>query len=339
MLQIAATSPAYTDRDRFELTVLPTFVNHDVGNVKTSVTSVGKLGFSVAAGGTGADGIGFAYKTSPNLLYEGGLLLGTGLAKISDAARGSLPTVSDDDFATVTGGVPAMQQPGPWAAQQTVATFNDSLAVVAAAGPRASGHLRLRRPGARRLRHPALHDSQYRRHGAHGLRAGWFCDWDIDGGTYDTNMTGFDAARNLGYVYDTGSGPTLYIGTRVLNAAGATSCRGITNDQAFAPDWGVYDGFSDTEKWEALSGGVVHPAAGPTDISLLLATGPFTVAAGDSVEVGFAFLGGDDLAALRVNADAAALKWEHLHSGVPVSAVRPGRGARGRGRPPALADG
>jgi hypothetical protein len=36
------------------------------------------------------------------------------------------------------------------------------------------------------------------------------------------------------------------------------------------------------------------------------------------VEVGFAFLGGDNLADLQANADAAALKWQHLHSGTPV---------------------
>ena len=128
MLAVTTASPAYTDRDRFQLTVLPTFVNHDIGNVKTSVTSVGKLGFSVVAGGSGADGIGFAYKTSPNLLYEGALMIGTGVSTVSDAARGASPTVSEDDFGTVRGGVPAKLQPGPWAAQQTVATFNDSLA-------------------------------------------------------------------------------------------------------------------------------------------------------------------------------------------------------------------
>jgi hypothetical protein len=80
----------------------------------------------------------------------------------------------------------------------------------------------------------------------------------------------------------------------------------------------VYDGFGDDEKWACLSGGVVHPVAGPTDISNAIATGPFNISPGDSIEVGFAFLGGDDLAALQTHADAAALKWTHLQSGVPV---------------------
>ena len=36
----------------------------------------------------------------------------------------------------------------------------------------------------------------------------------------------------------------------------------FTNDQVIAPDWGVYDGFSDTEEWEALSGGVAGAFVG-----------------------------------------------------------------------------
>jgi len=48
ILNITASTPTYTDKDRFSLTVQPTYVNQNVSLVKTSVTSVGKLGFSVA---------------------------------------------------------------------------------------------------------------------------------------------------------------------------------------------------------------------------------------------------------------------------------------------------
>ena len=319
-LQVAISSdaPAYSDRDRFSITVLPTFVNHDANRITTSVTSVGRLGFSVAAGGTGSDGVGLRYDNSPNLLYEGALMLGTGPTKISNAARSAGSGGQDEDFVTATGGTPHLSEPGTWAPEQTVASFTDALA---------SSPLPVRvRQESFAYVDPTHDDYVILRYtitntgGASldGLRAGWYCDWDLDGNTFNTNQTGFDVTRDLGYVHDTSTGPTAYVGIQVLNSEGATSYRGIWNDQALSPDWGVYDDFTDIEKWDCLAGGVVHPAAGPADISNSIATGPFTLAPGDSVAIGFAFLGGSDLAALQVNADAAALKWQHLQSGVPV---------------------
>ncbi len=319
ILAISTAGPAYVDKDRFNFTVLPTFATHDLNNVKASVTSVGKIGFSAASGGTGSDGVGFRYKGSENLIYEGSLMIGIGPSKISDAARGNNPPDTDDDFATRPGGVPKALLSGPAGSQAIVAVFNDSIAesklpvVVhqtsyAFPGPIHGDyvllHLAIRNAGGTTLT---------------GVRVGWFCDWDLDGSTFDSNKTGFDAARNLGYVYDTSaSGPTEYVGVQVVSALGATSYRGIWNDAGLSPDWGVYDGFADDEKWACLAAGVVHPVAGPTDISIAIATGPFNIAPGDSIEVGFAFLGGDNLAALQSHADAAAIKWTHLESGVPV---------------------
>jgi hypothetical protein len=261
ILNITASTPAYTDKDRFSLTVQPTYVNQNVSLVKTSVTSVGKLGFSVAAGGNGNDGIGFLYDGSPNLLYEGALLIGTGVSKVSDGARGPSGTnpVPDDDFISLPGGVPHLFEPGQWAPQQTLARFDDSLA---------PSPLPVRvRQDTYEYVDPVHDDYIILRYtitnsGAStlsGLRVGWFCDWDIDGRTFDTNKTGFDATRQLGYAYDTGDGPTSYVGTSVLNSTGATAYRGIPNDPLESTDWGLYDGFADNEKWDCLAGGVVHP--------------------------------------------------------------------------------
>jgi hypothetical protein len=90
-----------------------------------------------------------------------------------------------------------------------------------------------------------------------------------------------------------------------LSSPGTTAARGIVNDQSIAPDWGVYDSYSEQEKWETLSIGPIHTAVGPTDVSIGLGTGPFNIPAGGTLNVAFAFLGGTDLADLQANADAA----------------------------------
>ena len=317
LVAISAAAPAYTDKDRFNADVLPPYAHHDINRVHTTVTSLGKLGFSTS-GGSANNGIGFRYDGGTNLLFEAALMIGTGASRISDAARTATGSL-DDDFVTTTDGVPHVQMPGPWAPQQIDAAFTD----FAASAPL---------PVAVHQQTYAyvddVHDdyivARYtiRNTGGSaldGVRVGWFCDWDIDGGTFDTNRTGFDATRALGWARDTGDGPSTWVGIQVLNALGATSYRGIWNDAAMSIDWGVYDGFTDSEKWDCLAGGIVHPEVGPGDVSNAIATGPFDIAPGDSIEVGFAFLGGADLPSLQAHADAAALKWQHLHSGTAVA--------------------
>jgi hypothetical protein len=321
LLQMDTSAPLYTDKDRFDLTVQPVFATHDANNVLTSVTSVGKLGFGQVAGGNGADGVGFHYKGGPNLLFEGALMLGTNSAHISDAARRS-ETVTDQDFATVPGGVPTRSAPGTIADQQTVAVLNDSLAPVAG-----RLNVRLRQDS---YQFTAAPDADYLilrytifnagANALNGLRVGWFCDWDLDGSSYITNRTSYDATRGLGYVWDDGPGPDTYVGMRVLTAPGTTTYRGIWNaeDAPGNPSWGVYLDYTDTEKWDSLAGGIQFTDAGPEDISNAIATGPFDVPPGGAIVVAFAVVGGDDLPSLQSAADAALAKWQAIEDDTPV---------------------
>ena len=313
-LVITATGPAYTDKSRFDLTILPTFATHDANKVFCSVTSVGKLGFSTTLGGTGSDGVGFHWDGSPNYLFEGALMIGTGTTTVSDAAR-TTGSAQDDDFVTITGGIPIITQPAPPFDEKGVAKFVDSGATtplgllvtqesVESAAPPNDDFIVLRY-GIQNASGAAIT----------GLRVGWYCDWDLDGGHYDTNTTGYDATRGLMYAYDTSStGPSDYVGLLTLTSPGTTAARGIWNDEALAPDWGVYDGYSELEKWETLSIGPVHTSAGPADIAFGLGTGPFDIPAGGSILVAFAYVGGSDLADLQANADAALA----FHAGMPT---------------------
>jgi hypothetical protein len=302
---ITATTPAYTDKSKFDLTVLPTFTTHDANDIACSVTSVGKLGFALTAGGTGADGIGFHYRGSPNYLFEGGLMIGTGPTVVSDGCR-TTGAAQDDDFQTVAGGIPRVTEPAPPYDEKGVARFTDALAASPLGLEVRQESFEIAAPpyqGCILLRYHIRNTSGVARN---GLRVGWFCDWDLDGGSYDTNLTGYDADRGMMHVHDTSAGgPDDYVGLLTLTAPGTTAARGIWNDETLAPDWGVYDGYTEAEKWETLSISPTHTAAGPADVSIGLGTGPFSLAPSDSMVVAFAFVGGGDLAELQANADAA----------------------------------
>jgi hypothetical protein len=328
-LAIRSTSPSYADKDYFKLVVQPVFVDHTANNVRTTVTSVGRLGFALELGGNGSDGIGFIFRSGPNVLFEGAMLVGVSPTQVSDAARGTarpgFPIQVEDDFQPLPDGVPHLLTGATLADQQTVAHFQDSRAV-----PQLGVQLRqetfqfaeapdddyvILRYRIRNVSATALSN----------LYVGWYNDWDIGGvgseNPADNDRTGFDPGRGLGYAWDQNGGAFgAYFGIMVLTAPGAASYRGIWNDDTDPrnPSFGLYDGYTKDEKWQTLSGGVVFTDAGPADISNAIATGPFTLAPQDSVLVAFAYLAGDDLADLQANADAAAARWQRLEPLLPV---------------------
>jgi hypothetical protein len=326
---ISSTSPLYTDKSRFEMTVLPVFATHDRNNVDCSITSVGKLGYALTAGGTGKDGIGFRFNGSSSYLFEGGMMIGNSGASISNGARVDNVT-QDNDFLTEPNGIPIVTEPSPPFDEYGVATFTDAAAEVPLG-------LWIRQESIEMADPPnddfIVLKYLVRNQGAvarNGLHMGWYCDWDIDSGSYITNRTDYDAARGLMYAYNTtpGPGPDDYVGVMTLTSPGTTAARGIWNDQAQSPDWGVYDGYTDEEKYETISTpGATHPVTGPHDISIGLGTGPFDLDPGEEITIAFAFVGGTNLTDLQANADAAQAFYDGLATDVgddeQVTAPRP----------------
>ena len=328
-LRYNSSTPVYADVDRFKFIIQPLFLNHTVNQVNTTITSMGRLGYALARG-DGTDGIGFSYGAGPNVLFEAAMMMGTSPTKLVDAARGLVSggnLTYNSNFGTPVGGTPTFLPP-VLADQQSRAFFTDG-----AAAPSLRLNLNMRQDAYLFSSAP---DNDYiilryrilsTASGAiTGLRVGWYQDWDI-GDTSDAqtalgDLTGYDASRGLGYTWDeAGSANGVHFGTVVLTPPGTTAFRGIWNDETNAnnPSWGVYDGYTKDEKWQTLSGGVVFTDAGPEDVSLAIATGPFDLGVGDSVTVAFAFVAGDDLADLQANTDAALAKWETLGPLTPVT--------------------
>jgi hypothetical protein len=95
---------------------------------------------------------------------------------------------------------------------------------------------------------------------------------------------------------------------------GPVSYRAIFNDEnnSLNPSWGIYDGFTDEEKWQSISGGVELTNAGPGDISHVIASGPHSIEPNRVLTLGFALLAGIDLNDLQGNADSAKDLWQTL---------------------------
>jgi len=146
------------------------------------------------------------------------------------------------------------------------------------------------------------------------LYVGLFADWDIM--DFAQNRASWDPANNLGYVYSSQVNG-LYGGIKLLTS-GAPAYWAIDNDQNVAgTPWGIYDDYTDAEKYQSLSSGIGRTDAGGLvgtgeDVSHVVGTGPFTLGIGNTIVVAFAIIAGDNLSDIVSSAIAADVKYSQI---------------------------
>jgi len=308
--RIDMSSGPYSDFDNFKLTVLPTFTTASINNLSLTVTNIGRIGSADIS--DPEQGIGFRYKNGPNLLFEGAVIAATGPQRVSNAAR-STGNNTDADFQVTADGNLQKMSPGTISSEETIGRFEDA---------NADNPLNIRITQETYASNKSGREdfiifrytiNNKNDEPLNNLHLGLFFDWDMDGGTYATNRVDFDNQRNMGYVYDSGDGPDTYVGMLPLSP-GDVSFRAIYNDQDDPgnPSWGIYDAYTDAEKWESVSGGLNYLSAGPADVSAAIGLGPYTIAAHQIMSLGFALIGGDDLTALQLHADSTFNLWQEI---------------------------
>ncbi len=310
------TATGYSDRDFFRLVVNPPqFAELNTGPVQTAITTEGNIGWIGFQGQGG--GVGFVYNGTDNL-FEGGLLIGTSSSQVSDCIRGADQSVEDNDFKPAAGEVISITSPGQRANQEGSILLVDSLA------PSPIGISVLQETLADTsadynkfviFKYTIANNNST---AISNLYAGLFFDWDINSTASD--WTGFDQARRMGFAENAGSSPTRLLATKLLTTGAATGFRAIDNSAE------IYDGFSNTEKWNYLSGGIQTQTLTNRDISTMLSQGPFNIAPNSSVIVAFAVIGGASTSDLETNADNAQSFWDNPPTAVQTStAAIPGR--------------
>ena len=315
-----ATAGSYVDAaDVFRLSANETAVAaHNSGALQVSITNEGNLGYLSYK--DLSQGVGFMARDVQNrardLLFEGGLLIGTGPMAVSDCVRGIVPEVEHQnaDFVLKDGTTLEIIVPAELTAQQGRVEYVDTEAdnpigveilqeSFIDVGP-ANEDFVILKYTISNVTETTITD----------LHAGLFFDWDIG----SNDLARFDDDRQMGFILDDLNTPTILVGTKVLSndlaSRGArVSYRAIDNpSQIYRDDNG--GGFTKEEKWSFLSGGVRNPNLGPSDVSQLTGAGPFSIDSGSSIEVAFAVVAGKSQADLLQNADNAQTLWDTILS-------------------------
>ena len=296
---VEVSAGSYQDRDLFKLYANePYVVTHNTGTIRVSLTTEGNIGWIGFA--DESPGVGFVYNGT-NLLFEGGLLVGISKNKVSDSVRGENGALERDFQLPL--GAQLVLGPGQIANEEGAVVLIDDLAAS---------------PIGLSIRQESYADNnpdfddfvifKYTITNRSGgplwnLYAGLFFDWDLSQNG-QTDYGRFDSARRMGVVQNSASVPSLLAATRMLTDNGNLSYHTIHN-----PDE-IYDGFTSDEKWRFLSGGIQTQTVGNTDVSTIMAAGPFAMQPDQSIEVAFAVIGANILEDLDSHADSAQAFWD-----------------------------
>lgn len=306
--KVAYTDGSYSDFEYFSLVVNPSFFNMDVNKIQTTINSRGNFGFNDYS--SNSQGVGFKYNNGSNLLFEGGLVCVTSANNVSDVVRGSDQSIQNSDFTNV---IPfQITQPGIISNQDGNAKYNDN----GAGGSRIGIEVSFSSYAFTSLPDEDYVIMKYKIKNTNAsdisnFYAGIFGDWDI-GASGALNRAAWDASNQLGYIWRTDNNPSTYAGMALLSSNNP-SYWAIDNEQNISGNpWNIYDGFTDAEKFQSLTSGIGRADAGGTtgrDVSNIIGSGPYSIPAGQEIEIVFALVAGDNLADLQANTAAAKLKY------------------------------
>jgi serine protease len=290
---------------------------HDANLVRVSATSTGAIGFNRSA--LGDTGVGFipiretngVLQELGNMLYESGVMIQTNL----DENIHMLTNVRETNFP------PMMFNPidligiGPVnGGQKGVAFFETDTQ-----GGRPKAEIRMETYAfvdealnKSLLVYYHIRNVDPTRYAMNDTYVGVFSDWDA--GNYSNNRVRYNAADSVMIVEDPTSSSIPFL--TVAHLGGISSAMAINNAYEGPVDslnFGVYysqtnpafDGFTEQEKSWSLRAGRGKVTQNPTDVSLVNASGPFTIRYNQEITVGFVFSFGNTEAELIQQVRAA----------------------------------
>ncbi|MCS7177175.1 MAG: S8 family serine peptidase [Candidatus Kapabacteria bacterium] len=280
--------------------VRPVYRTLAANNIAVTFNSRGNIAFNDYPENTQGDG--FRWRGSPNLLFEGALMVGISAGRLSNVARGALQDQQDRSF--VTRQVLRLFQPGPHAALEAEAVFADERRpedAGVAVRQRIYQFSQAERSDFVLVVYDIVNqtDSAFTT-----LHVGWYMDWDISPSAMGDRAL-YDSVSGVGYVVCESCPVPMPLAGAILLSRQPVNFFAIDNDGRGPDNPGVYDGFTREEKWRTMSSGLARLRSNRTDASFVLAGGPIQLGPGDTAQVVLALVAGADVEGLRQAAAAA----------------------------------
>ncbi len=307
-INYTANSGAYTDKEFFEIKVNLDYQNIVVNQVSTTITSNGRVGYSVS---DATNGLGFNYKNEA-MLYEASLMIGTSATSVSNNTRIGNGESSEDFVKKAR----VAEVKPTTAAYEGVAEFSDANSTKPLNVTVKNRQIAFKNTPDDKFVIIEYEIINKTTSPINNLYTGLFTDWDIDIGS--NNLTKYDGLNNLAYTYSlTANSP--YAAVKVINNKAPIAYYPMSYQ--LSNDLLRDDNFTIADKYETLSSGIKSNSLGGTnglDVMHVTGTGPYTVPAGGSIKVAYAFIGGDNLPDIQKTAKAAEDKYSEFTGNEPL---------------------
>jgi serine protease len=301
--KVSNSANCYTDNaaNTFIVRFRQGFATHTKNNMKLALTSDGAIGKKAQSYGTGL----MLGNGTLNQIYESGLMIGLSATQVSDVSRRAQTPANTSDTDFVALNAYTMTTPGIISAQDGNGKFNDNGAGTNKIGVEVTQES-FAFTGATDSNYILIRYTIKNTNATtlSNLYAGIFTFFSPNGSALAGNITRYDATNKLGYTYNT-SVTNPYVGVAMMNTNLTTNFKAM----GFMD---IINGFTTAEKWSTLSSGIANDSIGPGGNAFTLAAGPLTIAANQTVKIGFAILKGNNIGDLINNVNIARNKYNSV---------------------------
>jgi len=303
-----AQSGGFQDFEYIEVLINPSFAIVDKNNISFSIDSEGTVGHHAE---DREEGIGFVFN-GEDILYEMGLVLGTSDRRIASSCRTGAGAFSQH-FRSIT---LIREIEG---AEDDHHYYEGEFSDANAGSRRPNVHVRHSVRVWPDEANYAILEYHITNTGSEPLTpfyVGLFADWDVQ--SYFANRADYREDLKLGYVYSALEGE--YCGGMQLLSSDKANAMGINNNQdALESPFGIYDDFTNSEKFQSISSGTEFVKAGFVtntdtdlpghDVSNTVASGPHVINPEQTLTVAFAVMAAEDVLELQSTAIRAEEKY------------------------------
>lgn len=304
-LLITYSDGVYSDYQYLSFYVNPSFIDVNSNQIATTITGIGRIGYQDTEGSRN-QGTGFIYNQN-SILYEMGLIMGNSAPNIYNNVRGATSSVFDQDFVSIE----SIKQivPGQRTYSEIFGEFSNSSSTANQAVVVDYRSMVMKEAPYDKF---VILEYKVKNPTASAMSNfyfGIFSDWDIttDGAQ---DAADWDSSNKLGYVYPAQTAAKPYAGIQVLT--GTPVYYAIDNSQSISGNpFGVYDGFTDTEKFTSIStnrykAGQTIPSGATAppgnDVSHVVSSGPYNLGAGETITIAFALHAAANFSDLKTSA-------------------------------------
>ncbi|MGB9701667.1 MAG: S8 family peptidase [Candidatus Kapaibacteriota bacterium] len=275
-----------------KLFVNPSYLNFNNNFVITTFNSKGNIGFNDYP--FNEQGVGFIYKNSANVLYEGSLMISSDTL-LADVARNEGQMNQDRSFVPVEylNYLP-LANPLLLAGQ---AFFTDNI-LIQDATPHISVKQTIIQPKQPDNVIYSIYDIINNKNKIQdSVYIGLYFDWDIGISGVD-NLTYWDKNLQFAVVKNISVDSLPKIGIKMMSDF-PVNFWAIDNDGHSEDNPGVWDGFTKSEKLRFLKSGIGRDSSSITDISNVISAGPIYLGLKDTVRICFALFANSTIEELQ----------------------------------------